>query len=277
MKLKWRIVGGLLSVIVLGASWLILQPSQVPKTTPINTSLPTTAETQISIDRGTAYLRTNLAQIAPYQRLILDFLQRKFQLEPVFSAQTTPIMPPTDASAPQYAAVARIAYPNSLVSSLPAPTNTIDSMTASAANCDHIALPANYADLVAQNIHDGGYGLTHVVFALDFMQDNGCQLSARLTALKRQAIDGTVALAATARDHDLHDEAVAFALYNGQRARLQPAEIWQIVHEQRQDGGWGGAATDTSLMDHETVLALWALLEYAHANIPQTPLIRRPG
>lgn len=235
---------------------------------------------QASITRGTAYLRANIGQVQPYQRLILDFLQRKFQLDSKFNAQVTPIA--ADAAGTtqtaQYQALQRIAYPNELVTSLPSFDNSMDTMVTYAANCDHIAFPSDYETVLAHNLQAGNYNTTHVLFAFGFMQDNNCPVPHDWRLLERQAQQRTINLAANPNlDQDLHYEAIVFTEAYGNRATVQPSWIRQIITDQHNDGSWGEAAHTVSAQDHQTVLALWALLEYAHPHAAKTPMIRRPG
>lgn len=233
-------------------------------------------ETQAAINRGKNYLKQNLDQVAPYQRLMLDFLQRKFQLDPAFSGEVTPIASYAEPSeATMFAATERIAYRDRLVDTLPPLTTTTDSMIMYAANCDRIPLPSGYETVLQQNVQEGSYAMTHVVFAFDFLHDNGCTIPASWNKIRQQAFQGTLRFARNpAVDQDLRYESIAFVLHDDLRAETKPAAIKQILHEQRKDGGWGGAATDTTMQDHQTMLALWALLEYAHPEAPKEPLIR---
>jgi hypothetical protein len=236
-------------------------------------------ELQASVDKATHYLQANLAQVEPYQRLLLDFLQRKFQLDSVFSGEVTPIVGyPEGIQATQYAAVERIAYPDNLVDTLPPLDTTTDSMVAYAVNCDRIPFPDGYENTLNQNLKEGSYGLTHVVFAFDFIRDNGCTIPASWAKIRHQALQGTLRYAGNANmSQDIHYEAIAFVLHDNLRTEVKPSWIRQIIHEQRRDGGWGGAANETVMQDHQTMLALWALLEYAHPDAEKEPLIQRPS
>jgi len=216
-------------------------------------------------------------------RMVMDYLQRKYGLDPVFNAAITPIgikAKGGDDDPREILSERRIAYPNQLVRNLSKGiTDPVGVMDLEAINCDHISLPKDYDTIVAANLNRGGYYLTHVVFALQRMHENGCNFFSKQqdTALREQAAQGMfIIINDPATTPDLRSESVAFLLDMGRRDLVQPTWITQIASEQLPNGGWQSGGNDPDA-DHATILALWSLLQYTYPNAPNEPMIRRPG
>lgn len=233
-------------------------------------------------ERAQHYLTDRLNQIPPIERLILDYLQRKYGLDRRFSATVTPITfaEQSGEDPDEYAALRRIAYPNDLVDKLsPRLTDPVTLMNITAANCDHIPLPKDFKNLPETNIDKGGYFLTHVMFALKMMKDNSCSYysEADTTKISNQVAEKTTALITRADTiPDLRYEAIAFLLDSGRRDLVQEAWMGQIIAEQQPDGGWRLDKLQPN-SDHTTMLALWALLAYTQPDVANEAMIRRPA
>jgi hypothetical protein len=231
-----------------------------------------------AVIKAQEYLEKSLKSVQPEQRLTLDYLQRKFDINETFAAEKSPIViyknPLTFPQEIHF--LARIAYPNELVNQ--APRSAVDGPTLTnifSANCDHLSLPQNFWSTMEANKKMGGYYLTHTALALAFMKDNSCQIPPKETELLMQTIEGMVNLASSSgTTPDLRYEAVAFLGLNGRSDLIESSWIEKIVAEQEEDGSWL-YEEDIKNSDHTTVLALWALLEYMHPNSPYEPIIRR--
>lgn len=235
-----------------------------------------------SAQKAQYYLIDSITLVRPIERLFLDYLQRKFELDkrlgtngPPFDLSEDPRTYPEEI---HY--LARIGYPDRLVKIPPGDrfddpasiTNVYSS------NCDHLQLTDNYWQAVKQSIDRGGYYITHVSLALAFMKDNNCALSAEMTQIEDIVIEGMKKLAddpSTAAD--LRYEAIAFLLHSDHDELVQDKWIDQIIAEQNKDGGWSLEAGDNKSDSHSTVLAVWALLEYTQQNRPNEPIIRSPN
>ncbi len=235
-----------------------------------------------SIDRGLNYLKTNRDDVSPFQWILLDYLQRSFELDPVFSAQNTkPKIPTDEIQAEKFRVYQRIAFPNELVDSLPTddfPLPTARLLMA-ATHCDHIPLPADYQHLIQQNLEDGGYGVTYVAMSLQFLKENGCSLPPGYDQRVRELVAPAMVVIIEDPDTipDLRYEAIAFLMQLNRRDLVQPEWLERIVLEQQKDGGWKNVSHTDRSNDHATVLALWALLNYFHKDVAQEPVLNRPA
>lgn len=226
------------------------------------------------------YLVDNLGTVAPEQRLILDYLQRKFDLDPKLNVQNTPLIIKADPNnyPLEIHFVERIAYPDKLVTAMP--RNVLDPMswvTVYSANCDHTPLPKDFWPKVRQNYSQGGYEMTHIVLALSFMRDNGCTIPNEAEGIEREVIAAMTRLANDpVTNADLRYESIAFIMLAGGYDSVNNGWIQKILSEQRPDGSWSFTLDDGKSNDHATTLALWAILEYKNPNKPYEPFIRRP-
>jgi hypothetical protein len=252
-------------------------PTKATHTTPARAVAINDSQEEQAIAAAQNYLSDTLPSVATPQRLILDFLQRKYQLLQVFSAQKTPI---TGWIFHQkytniYDALWRIAYPDQVTKDIDYTGNdSIDLMLVLAANCDQLSIPSDYAGLLQKNADAGGYATTHVVFALGFMQDNKCQLPSNASSVRAQVLASMTAMLDDPQvTPDLRYEALAFLQEYGTGVTIQPKYIDQVLKEQNANGSWS-PEVGSPPTDHATVLALWALLLYARPHAPNEPIIR---
>lgn len=252
--------------------------------TPNDHSLPdTTPHIQLyekTIQSSLDYLDRTASDVSPLQWLVVDYLQRKFNLDSKFSAAQRNIQSPaTEPDATDFQVYQRIIKPDKLLESLPITDLTpMRRMMISAAHCDYIPLPKDFEKLLTDNMKAGGYNLTHVAFSLQFMKDNGCSLPLEQDQQLREKVATRLSELAARADisEDLRYEAIAFLLHMDRRDLVQIQWINQTANAQYSDGGWLTLPQDTKSSDHTTVVALWVLLEYAHPDTPETPIIRRP-
>lgn len=236
---------------------------------------------QKAVIKAEKYLIDNLGVVAAEQRLILDYLQRKFDLDSKLSANTSPITVRSDADnyPLEIHFIERIAYPEKLVTIKP--RNVLDPMswvTVYSANCDHTPLPKDFWTKVKQNYLQGGYEMTHIVLALSFMKDNGCTIPDEAEEIEREVIAAMARLADDpATNADLRYESIAFIMLAGSYDTVKGEWIEKVLSEQRPDGSWSFTLNDGRSNDHATTLALWAIFEYKNPNKPYEPFIRRPS
>jgi hypothetical protein len=235
---------------------------------------------QKSIIRAQEYLKSSIGKVGVEQRLMLDYLQRKYDLDESLGAVQSPFqITESPRTYPQEVNfLARISFPDKIVN-MP-PRSVVDGPALTniySANCDHMALPANFWPTMEQNYQAGGYSLTHVALALAFMKDNSCQIPTAHSDLRSKVIAGMAKLASNpATNPDLRYEAIAFLGLSGSADQIESAWTDSITTEQKKEGNWIDS-TDPQNSDHTTVLALWALLEYSKPNVPYEPFIHHPA
>lgn len=277
MTKKSLLISGLVvATIVVVTARVIFLPRHHAKMRFANVSLGHPAYEAV-IGRGLSWLQQPSADVKPFQWLLINYLQRKFALDPALSASRE-LPPQTEGEAARYQVYHRIIAPNDLPSSLPlADEAPVDQMVMMAMHCDHIALPAHFDQLVSRSIAAGGYSLTHAALSLQRLRENGCSLPGdQINKLRQRA---TTSIAATVGDKgpqsDWGYEAVALLFDSGRRDLVRPSWIAQIAQQQQADGHWGGSV-GTNGNDHTTVLALWAVLAFTHPNAPNEPMLRPP-
>ena len=223
------------------------------------------------------YLKNSLGTVQVEQRLVLDYLQRQFNLDESLSAAKTPFQivenPRTYPQEINF--LARISYPEKLVT-VP-PRNVVDGPILTniySANCDHVQLPANFWSTMNDNYKQGGYYVTHDALAFAFIRDNSCTIPTSESELQSKVVDSMVKLAGDPNTNsDLRYEAIAFLGLSGHAPLIDSKWIDKVIAEQKSDGSWVDGK-DVQNRDHTTTLALWALLEYRKPNVRHEPLIR---
>lgn len=225
-----------------------------------------------AITKVQQYLASNIAQIDPQQRFILDYLYRRYSIDPIFSAKITPIISNARSNDAQreFNALQRIAYPDKLVTNL----GSSPSLLMEAANCDHIALPKNYSQQLQAEADKGAYSLTHAALAVKVAEELGCNvLSAN--QINSQARTGMITLASDINTPaDLRYESIAFLGLTGHQSDVKTEWLQQVRLEQQSDGSWQPGSVPGIQTDHTTTLALWALLSSRNSSSAE-PFIRR--
>lgn len=249
---------------------------------PATDEAPDIQRYETAITRGLNYLDADAGDVSPLQMLIIDYLQRAYNLDPKFSASRRNIQPPVnEPDATDFRIFQRIITPDvTLPDSLPLDgASPLRQMMMLAAHCDHLALPSDFYALLKRNIESGEYDLTHVAFALELMSNNGCSLHDKQNEeIRSMTATGLTKLYARSDiSEDLRYESVSFLLLLKRRDLVQTRWINQLSSAQRPDGGWAVLTADKQSSDHATVVALWALLQYARPAVPGTPIIRSPA
>lgn len=151
---------------------------------------------------------------------------------------------------------------------LVAVSSELDLITVPALYCDQLALPDDYSELLEIAAELGDYHLTHVLLALIWVQENGCELALPTGFVE----DVYFATAGLINDDvvvkDLELEAAAFLYLAGQGTLVDSSFIETVVVNQNEDGGWAFSGDDQSVSYwHSTILGLLLLL---HVDFPST-------
>jgi hypothetical protein len=142
-------------------------------------------------------------------------------------------------------------------------THHVDRITAAALYCDEVPVADDYEARLEAIADEGGYGLTHAALAIEWLEENGCDLPSE--ALRDRVIERMAAgLNVDDRLDDIEIESAAFLYYLDRADRVPSGFPEVLLRAQNPDGGWPELWPDTEGKGsdwHPTVLALWVLLE----------------
>jgi hypothetical protein len=234
-----------------------------------------------AIKRGEAYQSQRITATHPFHRLLFDYLQRSFGLDPKLSVAKSPFDIPQkeDSQSVEIRYLARIAFPDEVMKERPKQEPEGISFTnIYAANCDNLGLPNNFWAAMDEQYKSGGYYLTHDSLAFRFLKDNKCAIPDDAKVLESQVNRGMVAIVNDPdTSADLRYEAIAFLLLAGERSEIKQEWVDQIASEQLSSGGWAVKKENKVADDHATLLAMWSLLQYQNPTKSHQPLIRHPA
>lgn len=262
----------LLTLLVVGAISYPKKPVKSVDEPQAKKTLERSETPRQAIDNGQQFLLENFEKIQPGQRLILDYLHRKFAINNHFSATSNEIefKVANQAVRQELEMIRHFAYPEARAEKLsPSP-----SLVARAANCDQVSMPEDISSTFEREISKGGYNLTHAALGLQLIEELGCKLDG-WQKLREQVIKKMLAVVGgDSSTPDLRYECIAFLMYMGEYQAIKTDWINRIVADQQLDGSWLAEPTAVQGSDHATVLALWALLEYINPGVTE-PIARR--
>lgn len=142
----------------------------------------------------------------------------------------------------------------------------LDSIVVPALYCDRFGISDDYTDLLENNVSFGEYELTHVLLAVIWMQENGCEVPLSDSSIKNLYRANAALINNDSVVEDLELEAAAFLYLAGQEGLVKDFFIERVITAQNDDGGWSisGDSQDNSGW-HPTVLGLLLLL---HVEFP---------
>jgi hypothetical protein len=209
----------------------------------------------------------------PYALLWLDVMYRRFGITEFADSlqRYDQVLTERPEEAPLLRVFRRMAdYDNSLQSGdLQAVSLPSDILIIHALYCDRRGLPLDYPKMLATEAGQGGYHLTHVLLALIWVQERGCELT-----LPEGFTDEVYSANAAIINSDpktvddLKLEAAAFLYLAGQGDLVDDSFIDHVIESQNDDGSWGhpneGEDKDYWYW-HSTILGLLLLL---HLEFP---------
>ena len=149
----------------------------------------------------------------------------------------------------------------------------LDRLVVPALYCDRFGISDDYAELLENNESFGDYELTHVLLAVIWMQDNGCELPLSDSSIKNLYRSNAALINNDSLVEDLELEAAAFLYVAGQGELVDDFFIERVITAQNDDGGWSisGDRQDESNW-HPSVLGLLLLLhvEFPSNSYPPT-------
>ena len=178
----------------------------------------------------------------PYALLMLDVMYRRFGIaEFAYALQRyDQVMAEHPEQGPLLRVFRRIAdYDNPIQSEdLQKVSLDMDRITVPALYCDRLGLSDNYPEKLGEAARTGGYMLTHVLLALIWIQDNGCELPLPDTFIDAIYRNTAALISNDSVVTDLELEASAFLYLAGQGALVNDAFVERVIAVQNYDGGW---------------------------------------
>lgn len=223
------------------------------------------------------YLLSQDLARAPYEAVVADFLGRRFQMPELrrwsdaaadyFSTKAgheslyLRLLRPSD-SVPAEVVAERVPPLESVGPVVYFPLRTL--------HCDRWPLPPDFSRQLADWGERGGYVSTHVAIAMLWAFELRC-----LDPTLHMGLEETLArklneiLDSEKFPGDLYAEALATLAYMQGGGSVPPSYFERLLQVQNVDGGFRHAEADSSSDVHTTVLAVWALLEQAHPQLPR--------
>ena len=129
-----------------------------------------------------------------------------------------------------------------------------------------IAEPETYLQEMSEYVKKGGYMMTHVLLAMQFLQENKrpiCQ-TPLFKQVKTEAIRAIQDLLINRKEtDDLWIEAMAFLLYTKEDdCLINDFDVLRLLDAQQETGGWVYDVFQNKEDEHTVILAIWALYEY---------------
>jgi hypothetical protein len=155
----------------------------------------------------------------------------------------------------------------------------IDLITVPALYCNRPdqPLPENYPLMLDQAAKLGGYNLTHVVLALIWIQDNGCEVPLPAGFIDQIYLDNSALINDGTVIDELKIEAAAFLYLAGQGELVDDSFIERVIEVQNTDGGW---LRFSDVQDgsnwHTTISALLLLLHVKYPADSYPPVLAPP-
>lgn len=233
------------------------------------------------IDRALAYLAfKDRGPNRLFRMVLLDYLQRRFQLHERYSLHATTAPHLSGAEAEDLANFKRLTDPNFIVeASVIDKAESVERLALRALYCDVYPQESGFLDEMNTEVNKGvPLFLPSLAMAYLWMRDNGCLVSEPKFFLFRDS------LAVKFRNN--LQQGGAFASMASQSLSMLFAldhpemveELWVVkfAEAQNDDGGWPGKLIEgqKGMSDGlATVHVLWALLEHALPNAPRVPML----
>jgi hypothetical protein len=235
-----------------------------------------------AVQRTLEHVRQRAGQMPPTDLMLLDFLQRRFRLDPRFAFQMAFYRTPTAEESAAVALYRRLIDPKAPAPRLPDRAPDFVRTDLMALYGPQGLLPEDFLARLKTQMESGGYALTHAALALQWACEQGCvEASPDVAELRTALIEGLCRVAQEQRFvTDLGLEAIAFLHYLGAGPRVLAAWVEAILDAQQPDGRFTGRAPASGEVynDHATLLSLWILLEAQHPGQPHTPMmVDAPG
>lgn len=238
------------------------------------------SDLSLPIEKALKHIQSRKSNIQPLDLMLLDFLQRKFELDPAFSFQYAYFRVPPAAEKEKCDLYRRLIDPDSPTPVLPKQAPVFVRTDLMALYCRDGLMPPDFFDRLRFQQKTGGYALTHAALALQWVQDLDCLPDLPEYRDLRESLARD--LLRLAQDQqmisDVGLEALAFLCYLGEQKKLPRDVADTLRNAQRVDGSFAGrrVARPDEFNDHATLLGLWIFLELQHPGQAHVPMMRLP-
>lgn len=238
-------------------------------------------ELDAPIAAAAEWVRQKTSRMSPLSLMLLDFIQRRFDLDPAFAYENAFYRLPTPEEKETVALYRRLIDAGAETPRLPEGSPVFVRTDLMALYCRAGDCPKDFAARLREQLKEGGYGATHAALAYQWMKEAGCGACLENEPDLREAIVKSLAqlIEETRYANDVTLEAMCYLHYLGAGERIP--EMWKEIVRKAQSGDGGFSAKANShpfeADEHATLLALWLMLEWRRPNTPQTSMMRPPN
>lgn len=236
---------------------------------------------QLSTQKILAFIRLNKSHFRVEDLILLDFLQRRFQLPAEFTFKNSFTRFPDDRDKKALETYGKLVQYKDTAWKKPRQAESFIWLELKALFIDKPEDCPDKKSLIEQlrsQSREGGYATTHSALALGWFIEQQCL--SRDDGETQQLINDiahqlySIALPFTFPT-DLKVESLAFMCYLGKKNRIDPTLIYSLVYFQRDDGAFSGTISPADGINvHTTLLILWLYLEFLNENTTYTePMI----
>jgi len=154
------------------------------------------------------------------------------------------------------------------------PTEDLQYVMLAGMYCDQIPLTDLYWEKIKAQNALGGYFLTHAILSLHFLSCNQCEVSNKLSKIKKEQALQLQKLIETTSIIDLKYEAIAILKLVAPQTRIKEEWVTQIIENQYKNGAWSANPGRQAPNDHTTLLALWVLLESKYPKVKSVCMVQ---
>lgn len=227
-----------------------------------------------AIDHAKNYLLSDETEVDMQSQFLYQYVQRKFDLEPLSSNSLENQVSQEHLFYP-FLRLLKGVDPDVDSTVFSRSGSDIDRVTLKSIYCDKFPLEDTFLDTLKEASGKGNYALTHALWSLQLLKENGCLKKLKGSQRVEDEIAREVAklVANAGFKDDIAIEAMCF-LYGMKRMDLiDPTWISIMIGHQASDGGFYRTSKNTLTNSKTTVLALWCMLEYQSGGKRHEPWI----
>ena len=227
-----------------------------------------------AIEKAQGYLLSEETEVDVQSLFLYQYVQRKFGLDPISDEELRDKISPDHMFYPFLRLVKGV---NPVVDTtvFAKAGSAIDRATLKSIYCDKFPVDESFLDTLLLASQKGKYTLTHALWSLQLMQENGCLKSMKRGKEVSDKIARMVAemVSQSSFKDDIAIEGICF-LYGMKRMDLiDQAWVNIMVGHQASDGGFFRTPKNSITNSKTTVLALWCMLEFQSNGSKTEPWI----